>query len=65
MNIEMQKSELTKRHNSLHNEVFDIQREVVVLLALLSKAEEEIEEIQTKLSELEEPKKLVLLMQAS
>ncbi len=54
MSIEMQKSELNKRLNYLHNEVLDIQKEVVVLLALLKKAEEEIEEIQTNLSELEE-----------
>jgi len=54
MSVEMQKSELTKRQNSLHNEVSDIREEVVVLLALLKKAEEEIEEIQTKLGELEE-----------
>ena len=53
MSIRMQKSDLTKRQNSLHNEVFDIRNEVVVLLALLKKAEEEIEEIQTKLGELE------------
>ncbi|NNC67910.1 MAG: hypothetical protein HKN83_07760 [Gammaproteobacteria bacterium] len=50
----MQKSELNKRLNYLHNEVLDIQKEVVVLVALLKKAEEEIEEIQTNLSELEE-----------
>jgi len=54
MSVEMQKSELTKRQNSLHNEVSDIREEIVVLLALLKKAEEEIEEIQTKLGELEE-----------
>ena len=54
MSIEMQKSELNKRLNYLHNEVLDIQKEVVVLVALLKKAEEEIEEIQTNLSELEE-----------
>ncbi len=54
MSIEMQKSELNKRINYLHNEVLDIQKEVVVLVALLKKAEEEIEEIQTNLSELEE-----------
>ena len=50
----MQKSELNKRLNYLHNEVLDIQKEVVVLVALLKKAEEEIEEIQANLSELEE-----------
>jgi len=54
MNIEMQKSELSKRQNSLRSEVSDIQEEVVVLLALLRKAEGEIEEIQTKLDEIEE-----------
>lgn len=54
MSIEMQKSELNKRLNYLHNEVLDIQKEVVVLVALLKKAEEEIEEIQTNLTELEE-----------
>ena len=54
MSIEMQKSELNKRLNYLHNEVLDIQKEVVVLVALLKKAEEEIEEIQTNLSEFEE-----------
>ncbi len=54
MSIEMQKSELNKRLNYLHNEVLDIQKEVVVLVALLKKAEEEIEEIQTNVSELEE-----------
>ena len=54
MSIEMQKSELNKRINYLHNEVLDIQKEVVVLVALLKKAEEEIEEIQTNLTELEE-----------
>ena len=60
MSIEMQKTELTKRQNSLHNEVSDIQKEVVVLLALLKKAEEEIEEIQTKLGELEESETISL-----
>ena len=54
MNIEMQKFELSKRQNSLRSEVSDIQEEVVVLLALLRKAEGEIEEIQTKLDEIEE-----------
>ena len=54
MSIEMQKSELNKRLNYLHNEVLVIQKEVVVLVALLKKAEEEIEEIQTNLSEFEE-----------
>lgn len=60
MSVEMQKTELTKRQNSLHNEVSDIQKEVVVLLALLRKAEEEIEEIQTKLGELEESETISL-----
>jgi len=60
MSIEMQKSELTKRQISLHNEVSDIRNEVVVLLALLKKAEEEIEEIQTKLGELEESETISL-----
>ncbi len=60
MTIEMQKTELTERQNSLRNEAVDIRREVVVLLALLRKAEEEIEEIQTKLGELEESKTISL-----
>jgi len=60
MTVEMKKAELTERQNSLHSEVSDIQQEVVVLLALLRKAEEEIEEIQTKLGELEESETISL-----
>ena len=60
MTIEMKKTELTERQNSLHSEVSDIQKEVVILLALLRKAEEEIEEIQTKLDEPEESETISL-----
>lgn len=60
MNIEMQKSELSKRQNSLRSEVSDIQEEVVVLLALLRKAEGEIGEIQAKLDEIEEQETISL-----
>jgi lipid II:glycine glycyltransferase (peptidoglycan interpeptide bridge formation enzyme) len=54
MNIEEQKLVLNKRCKNLHKEIAGIQDEVVVLLAMIKKAEEELEEIQTKLSKLEE-----------
>lgn len=54
MTIEMQKTKLTKRQNSLQNELSDIQREIVVLLTLQRNAAKEIEEIKTKLGEFEE-----------
>lgn len=60
MNIEAKKSVLTKRRNSLHNEVLDIQKEVVILLALLKKAEGELEEVQVKLGKLEESSEIKL-----
>lgn len=54
MTIKMQKTKLTKRQNSLQNELSDIQREIVVLLTLQRNAAKEIEEIKTKLGEFEE-----------
>ena len=60
MNIEAKKSVLTKRRNSLHNEVLDIQKEVVILLALLKKAEGELEEVQANLGKLEESSEIKL-----
>lgn len=54
MNIEAKKSVLTQRRDSLHSEVTAIQNEAEILQALLKRAEQELTEIQTKLSELEE-----------
>ena len=58
MDIEDERLKLVQRRESLHSEVLDIQNEVVVLSALIKKAEEELEEIQTKLDELDKPSKI-------
>lgn len=53
-NIEAKKSVLIERQANLHSDVIAIQNELDILQALLKKAEEELAEIQTKLTELEE-----------
>lgn len=54
MNIEAKKSVLIERQANLQSDVIAIQNELDILQALLKKAEEELAEIQTKLTELEE-----------
>lgn len=54
MNFTEQKVTLEKRKNRLEYEISDIREEIYVLLALRGKAEEELEEIQSKLAALEE-----------
>ena len=64
MNIEEKRALLLQRRGALYNEIKDIRDEVVVLLTLIKKAEEEIETIDAKLSKVEYVKK-VKLAQAS
>jgi ribosomal protein S6 len=54
MNFTEQKVTLEKRKHRLEYEISDIREEIYVLLALRGKAEEELEEIQSKLAALEE-----------
>ena len=60
MNTEAKMSVLTKKRDSLHNEVLDIQKEIVILLALLKKAEQELEEVQLKINKPEESSEIKL-----
>ncbi len=60
MNIEEKRSLLLRRRGTLDGEIMDIRDEVIVLLALIKKAEEEIEMIEAKLSELEDIKNVKL-----
>ena len=54
MNTEENRLILTQKRDNLHGEVIAIQNEADILQALLKKAEQELTEVQTKLSELEE-----------
>ena len=52
MNVEKKRLQLIRRRETLNSEIIDIREEVVVLLALIKKAEKEIESIQAELDEL-------------
>jgi chromosome segregation ATPase len=54
MTFKEQKAKLEKRRNRLEYEISDIREEINVLLALMRKAEEEVDEVQSKLAALEE-----------
>ena len=54
MNTEENRLILTQKRDSLQGEVIAIQNEADILQALLKKAEQDLTEVQTKLSELEE-----------
>ena len=58
MNIEEKESQLLLKRGTLDDEIKDIKDEVIVLLALIKKAQEEIETINAKLCELEDVKKI-------
>ena len=53
MNIEERRSLLLRKRGILDSEIMSIRDEVSILLALIEKAEKEIESIDSKLSELE------------
>ena len=52
MNVEEKRLQLIRRRETLNSEIIDIREEVVVLLALIKRAEKEIESIQAELNEL-------------
>ena len=60
MNFEEKRSLLLQKRRTLDSEIKDIRDEVIVLQALIKKAEEEIEAINAKLYELEDVKKYKL-----